>query len=161
MQGLSDGFGQHEEPISSYEMEQLQANLAECREVLAAYVKRDEDNKQALTLSMQRGWALENENEYLHKKAAENDYLRGMLAQRETDLARVNADLAEVTKKCDRYLRTGKDFLFIINLDLKAMRRVARAATHPDLAKTDSERKTRKEKFQRAEAVFDRIERGG
>lgn len=66
----------------------------------------------------------------------------------------------------DKYQANGKrykaqlaetDALFAIPGVFDAARRAARAATHPDRAKGEADRRARTAKFQDIEAAFDRI----
>ena len=143
-----------------------EAELEEIRATAQGLLAENEAYQQAIA---ERDAAIGERDRRMGKMMA---YIRELETQRNEFYQRWIAcahDLASAVTNRDRYQANGKrvkaeklELEFVLKLPgvAKAARRAAMLATHPDHATTDSERRTRTERFQRVTAVFDRIEGG-
>jgi hypothetical protein len=144
-----------------------EGELAELRDAAQGLLHENDEYKRAIA---ERDAAIAERDRQMGKMMAhirELEAQRGEFYQKWIDCAN---DLARAVTSRDRYQANGKrvkaeklELEAALRLPgvLKAARRAAQVATHPDRATSDGERLVRTEWFQRATAAFDRLEGGG
>lgn len=143
-----------------------EAELAEMRAAAQGLLQENDEYKRAIA---ERDAAIAERDRQMGKMMAqirELETQRNEFYQKWIDAAK---ELASAVTNRDRYQANGKrvkaeklELETALKLPgvLKAARRAAQVATHPDRATSDGERRVRTEWFQKATAAFDRIEGG-
>jgi hypothetical protein len=143
-----------------------EAELAEIRAAAQGLLQENDGYKQAIA---ERDAAIAERDRQMGKMVAQ---IRELEAQRNEFYQKwigCANDYARAVENRDRDQADGKrvkaeklelEAALKLPCVLKAARRAAQVATHPDRATSDGERRVRTEWFQKATAAFDRIEAG-